>query len=643
MADIKKPKKVDRHQPNKSPVKKESLSRSRKVAVFLLFVLLIASSSYFALDLSSSAKRIYRGFKDLAGDIAGFGGSGFENSLNSIGQDIDDLGRRAELLSLIPQLKEIPGVVADLKQIVSIVANLGAVFSETRDNGLSLAFNGEGEELLKALKIMSFDLGQLEVISNRLLERVGEISPYEEKFNGFGLELLDVKERMDALIIFLDVPQKRNIILLFENPSELRPSGGFAGSYGELALLKGGIEELVVNDIYYPDKFLTEKVVPPLQLQGITPDWGARDTNWFFDFSLSSRKLLEYLEKSDVYKETDFDGVISINVRVVEDILRLTGPIKIPEYNMELGYKDFLREIQEQVVEDRAPGQNPKEVLKYALPALIEAVGNLKAEKKAELLNIFTERARRKDVKFYFEDERMQAMVAQMGVAGQEYNIENGFVGDYLAVVNANIAGGKTDVFVDQRVVLESKINSDGFVQNRLLISRRHWGGREPEIFYNQTNKNFLRIFTVPTANLSYIEGGFSKQIEPLVNYNSSFEKDPDLSVLENTRTLLSTSPDGYAERYMYSGKRIFGTWFDIEPGENKSLELRYSGQRVAIKNGQQYKFILDKQSGSEMMFEYTLVAPEAFIWAESGTKEYRYQEKILPARLEIILTLQKK
>ncbi|MBU2101551.1 DUF4012 domain-containing protein [Patescibacteria group bacterium] len=646
VADIRHPKEgKPEHRQTKKP-KKKGLSVSKRLAILFLFIVLVVASVLFTVNIRNSAKNIYRSFKDLTGNVSNFGGLGFEISLDSIEQDLDDLGRKAQFLSLAPQLKEIPGAIGDLKEIISVVANLGRVFSGLREDGLSLAFDGRGEELIGALKLMRFDLNRLKEVSDSLVERVNSISSYGKEVASLGEQLIDLENRLDVLINFLDVPEKKNLVILFENPSELRPSGGFAGSYGVLVLERGGIENLEVNDIYYPDKFLKKKIIPPFQLQGITPNWGARDTNWFFDFADSSKKLLEYLEASEVYQKDSirFDGVIALNVRVVEDILRLTGPIDIPEYGMSLNSNNFLREIQEQVVADRVPGENPKEVLKFAVPALIDALGKLDGEKKGGLIDVFMAHAKSKDIKFYFRDSSMEEMVVDMGSGGRDYELPKDFTGDYLAVVNANVAGGKTDVFVDQNVTLESTIDANGVVQNKLLITRRHRGGSEPEVFYNQTNQNFLRIFTLPGIILDYIEGGTRKDVKPLVTYvGSEYVKDQDLSELEETRTLLATPVDGYVERYTYSGKRIFGTWFNLEPGESKSLEFRYGGQRVSLVDGQKYKFVLDKQSGSEMQFEYSIVAPEGFVWSETGNARFQYRERVLPARIEIDLTLKKK
>ena len=55
-----------------------------------------------------------------------------------------------------------------------------------------------------------------------------------------------------------------------------------------------------VRDIYDPDGQLTLKVQPPLPLQAVTTNWGARDANWFFDFSSSAKDFRASLSDSSL-------------------------------------------------------------------------------------------------------------------------------------------------------------------------------------------------------------------------------------------------------------------------------------------------------------------------------------------------------
>ncbi len=555
------------------------------------------------------------------------------------------LDRKARFLSAIPKFKKIPEIIGSLRDIVSTIKDLSDNLKELGSSGLQLAFGGEGERLIEILDQMRVKLTRLRETSEALLVKAKEFGVEGEEVNLLSKDLMVAEEGLGTLVSFLNSDSPRRIILLFKNPSELRPNGGFAGSYGELTLEKGSVKTLEVNDIYYPDKFLPLKIVPPLQLQTITPNWGARDTGWFFDFAKSSENLLEYLEASSIYSKENikFDGVIAINVRVVEDLLRVTGAIEVPEYGLTLNHKNFLSELQREVEANKVPGENPKQVLSFVAPKLIEALGNAD-EKSGDILNIFISRIRNKDIQFFFKDQSMQSLVSDLNLSGEMYREADGFVGDYLALVNTNIDGGKTDIFVKQAVSLKSELGADGKVRNNLIVTRSHGGQNEADPWYNHINQNFFKIFTPSNSSLTYLEGGKRKEIISKINYpQSGYQIDADVAEVENTLIILQPSPDGYAEQYVENGRRVFATWFNVNPGESKMLRAKYDSSLIFLRDGQVFTFVLDKQSGSEMDFEYAIVAPTGYYWGENGSDLFRYGTSNLPARLELKFTLKKK
>ncbi|MDZ4231307.1 MAG: DUF4012 domain-containing protein, partial [Patescibacteria group bacterium] len=358
----------------------------------------------------------------------------------------------------------------------------------------------------------------------------------------------------------------------------------------------------------------------------------------------SSENLTDYLEASSIYADdVHFDGVIALNVKVMEDLLKLTGPIEVPEYDMRLDADNFLKELQKEVEANKVPGENPKRVLQFAAPRLIKALGSLDESKRGRLIEVFVSRGRNKDIQMYFEDAGLDKLVRDLQVDGRPYEIKDNFSGDYLALVNTNIAGGKTDIFVDQYATLRSEVGADGVISNELVVTRYHKGQDEVEPWYNHLNQNFFKVFTHPDSKLSFIKGGEQKEIRPLVNYGFLYSEDPDLAELESTRTILQVAPDGYAEGYLEAGKRVFATWFNLNPGERHSLQMRWQAGRLAVRDGQNFTFVIDKQSGSEMEFDYALVAPEGYYWSQGSSDIFRYRSNSLPSRVVIELTLREK
>jgi len=166
----------------------------------------------------------------------------------------------------------------------------------------------------------------------------------------------------------------------------MRPAGGFIGSYGVLTLNHATLTDINVDDIYNADRQFNQKYIPPRELQAITTDWGARDANWFFDFPTSARKVMAFLEQTDLYQHTDieFAGAIAINTNVLGSILNIIGPIDVPSYGHVLTSENFLSTLQHEVEagRDKQPGQNPKRILSVLAPLLLEKLSVLTDEQK---------------------------------------------------------------------------------------------------------------------------------------------------------------------------------------------------------------------------------------------------------------------
>lgn len=503
-----------------------------------------------------------------------------------------------------------------LRELIGTLLNANSDIGKLKDDGFNLAFNGRGEELIVILKSLQANIAKLEALG------VGFIDEST---------LLAASDGLDALITFLDKPGEQRLLVLFLNPSEIRPIGGFAGSYGEIVLERGSVKEIKVNDIYYPDRFLARKIVPPKELQSVTVDWGARDAAWFFNFPTSARKTMELLEASDIYAKdgASFDGVVAINVRAVEDVLALTGPIELKEYNLTLTKDNFLEEIQREVEEgrDKKLGENPKRVLSALTPILIERLNELDSSDKNALALTFFGRAVNKDIQLYFNDSKMEDFVKRVGWAGEMAAIDENMSGDYLAVVNANVAGGKTDAKIAQKIQLKSEIDGGGRVNNHLTVTRHHLGKTSDASWYRVKNQNFIKIFTVPKAELVSLMGDTPKNVRPQINYGAAgYLIDPELKAVQST--------------HLESGKKVFGTWFSTLLGEEKFLEVNYKGGEVFLAPKVKYRFIFDKQSGVESVFQYELIAPSGYKWQETNGSTFTYKSDTIPARLVIELTL---
>lgn len=566
---------------------------------------------------------------------------------------------RLHLINIL-NLKEFFNQIIALNQS-ALVASQNLETLKTK--GLNLLLNGDGQELIGLIKNLKENIkiinqsanlirNQITLINNKTafikdnflgLSQINQL--LTDKYLDYSPKFYQLEDFLADLLTIFQSNEDVHWLILFQNPAEIRPGGGFLGSYADLTINSGRLTNIDVRDIYDPDGQLEIKVIPPLPLQAITTRWSARDANWFFDFPLSAKKVIEFLEASKIYQEKNiqFQGAIALNVRILESILEITGPIKLSDYQLELNKDNFSKEVQSEVEAgpDKAKGE-PKRILKVLTPILLAKINNFNEDEKREVMEKLKFHLNQKDLMF-FAKERLQNFFSQNGFSGEVYKLPNNFWGSYLAVVNANIAGGKSDFFITQEIDFRVNLEIDGKANNQLKIKRTHNGHKEKASWWRATNQNFLKIFTSPDSRLIAIRGNNQKIIKPPLNYQKeNYQKDSELQAIEKEQQFLEDFNVWAGKEF---GKTALATWFNVPAGKTKILELEYetpANNLLLVKSGKVYQFIFDKQSGVDGKLKVTIEAPPGYKWQENQKTIYEYQSDNPPARVMVNLTLSK-
>ncbi|MDP4010496.1 MAG: DUF4012 domain-containing protein [Candidatus Spechtbacteria bacterium] len=416
-----------------------------------------------------------------------------------------------------------------------------------------------------------------------------------QNYGGYMEELFDeVLSSLDIFLSFLGHREEKVYMLAFQNSSELRATGGFMGTYGLLTLNKGSIEKLEIDGIYNPDGQLSVNIIPPRPLQYVTPNFGTRDANWFFDFPTSAQKIMELFVQTG---GPETNGVIGITPSIVEKLLRLTGPIEMPEYGVLLDANNFLELVQQEVEQDYDRELNrPKQILADLAPVLLEKLE--RSGLQIEVLNIFFEGLRNKDIMIYSKDQDVEKFLEEKNWDGGMDMIRSSdsVINDYLAVVFSNIGGWKTDKYMDTEVDTVTEVDDQGNVMRTVIISRRHNGGSTPYMWYNRPNYGYMRIYVPEGSELVSAEG-FSEE-PPYINTNYGKEgyfSDPLVFEIEST---LYKHESSNTDVFVESGKTVFGNWLLTPAGERTFVQLKYKLPQKANLKVMSYNLTIQKQSG---------------------------------------------
>jgi hypothetical protein len=396
-----------------------------------------------------------------------------------------------------------------------------------------------------------------------------------------------------AFLKILGQDNPRQYLLIFQNNSEIRATGGFIGTYGLLTLDQGKVKDIFIDGIFNADGQLHEKIIPPRPIQKISTAWSTHDANWFADFPTSAQKVAWFYEKTG---GPTVDGVISFTPTVVERLLELTGPIKMPQYEVVLNSENFVELIQYKVEVDYDKELNrPKKILADFSPLFISALNQLDEQKKKEALAIILDCLKEKHILVYFRDESLQNLAIAEGWAGQLLETNK----DYLSVVSSNINGYKTDRLVKETISHRAEIQKDGSIIDTLTIVREHQGGKMEYDWWNQVNANYLRVYLPLGSELISAQGQSLEIYQPPIDYQKyGFKADPLVKSIEENMIIDSKTGTHIFEE---SGKTVFGNWVYVSPGEKVVLTYRYKlpFKIDLTKLTDSYSLLVQKQSGS--------------------------------------------
>jgi len=245
---------------------------------------------------------------------------------------------------------------------------------------------------------------------------------------------------------------------------------------------------------------------------------------------------------------------------------------------------------------------------------------------------------------FIAEDNRISHFLSNFNLDGAVYSLPSSFWGGYLAVVNANIAGGKSDVFVKQSIDAWLDISSEGGVISDVLVKRVHRGDQEEEPWYRATNKNYIKIFTGPGSELIFVDGNDArKRVFKDYELLGDYKKYKDWALIEETEVFFNNYNVWKTEEF---GKNVFGTWFNVEAGEERSLNLRYetpAANSFSLSSGKVFRFVFDRQSGVDTSLKVTINAPLGYVWIESGLSAFVYETDSPEKRVVFDITLEKR
>jgi len=409
--------------------------------------------------------------------------------------------------------------------------------------------------------------------------------------------LYNAREITSSLPILLGLNEPQTYLVLFQNNMELRPTGGFIGSFALVTFDKGKMVEKDVYDVYSADGQLKGYVTPPEAIRDYLGEaaWYMRDSNWSADFPTSSKRAEWFLDKS---LDQKVDGVIGINLEAVRAIIEATGSIELPDYNDTLTSSNFYEKIQSEVEDDFFPGSRKKaNYLTAVANAAINRIANINSDNATDFYKKILEKLNSRDIQIYLHNTSASESLKNLGWDGSIQlpgcaidNCEETTVG----LVEANVGVNKVNTTIDRQAQLFVEINNE-YVDYKLAVSIQNNG--------NVRYKNYMRVIT-------------NKDVEFLPA--QVFSGDEVYSVAPEIKDM-----DGFDEA---------GVLINTQPGAESRVVYNWRTQNnLDFEGAGQINFLIRKQSGvSNMPFELSvknntsLTMPGPFRYNTTLSRDFR-------------------
>lgn len=452
---------------------------------------------------------------------------------------------------------------------------------------------------------------------NEALSSLRQSIIFLQKEKAQGEDLLGVLNNSNPVISFasatldiwpeiMGINEKKVYLVLFQNSMELRPGGGFIGSYGLLTIDKGRVMDFAIHDVYDADGQLKTKIEPPLFIRRYIKNKNLflRDSNYSPDFPENAAKAAFLL---NIETNQKVNGVIGADLFFIKSLLSGIGPVEVSDYNETIDENNFFTVTESHVEKDFFPGSTQK---KDFLRALFKAIQNqINTKKEISYLSLtksIFESLEKKHLILVFNKSSVQNIFSVNNWSaslwdGREESAS--VINDFLGVNEANVGGNKANYFINKNTSYDVVIDNNGKITSKLkIIYKNSSDGSWPGGDY----QNYLTLIFPLGSEIDNIEIDNKKQIladaviEPLIYESSRFLPPKGLEIEKE-------------ENY---GKRMYSFFVSIPKGKTKTIEINYTNPKKIsfVWPDFMYKLRLYKQPGEDDNdYNFSLKYPKQF------------------------------
>jgi len=391
-------------------------------------------------------------------------------------------------------------------------------------------------------------------------------------FDQIGSRLIKDQNQLNLFQEILGFKTPQTYLVLFLNNTEIRPGGGFIGTYAVVKVDKGNPELLKTEGTEVLDYSTPGDNLPkppaPLKDYVLVDKWYFRDSNWSPDFQLSAEKSLEMYRLEKGLEAENINGVIAFTPTLIEGLLQITGPINVR--GEEFNAKNFLEKTQYEVEYGFAPKgvarENRKGILGDMAKELIKKLPGQIFSNWRTYYDLWEKMVAEKQIMFYSTEPSRQSIFRTQNWSGEML----GSSGDYLLWVDANLGAMKTDLAITRGLSYEITPTSSNRFVAKVTMDYQHDGAFD---WRTTRYRSYARVYVPVGSKLIKVDGAMDKD---------------------------KSAAPGKVDKGTEKDRQWFGAFISIEPGKSKKLSFTYMLPDTIctqITNGQ-YGLFFQKQLG---------------------------------------------
>ncbi len=341
----------------------------------------------------------------------------------------------------------------------------------------------------------------------------------------------------------LGVNERKRYLILFQNEGEIRSTGGWLTSYGIVGVEGGQIRELFVDDIYNADgtlKIQNKRSTPPRSMSNALEitNWPFSLVNWYPDLADTLTEAEPFI--SELGKGSSLEGLITIDVSFVKELLERWGGIEVPG-ETELITSENLDSKIFQMHEEFVPGSTQKTTFLANLAN--EIVKKLLSMNIADLMgmaDIFEKTLDEKHLQATFKNKDAYNFFSSRNWANSMSNKYN----DAPIAIDWNWGGNKANLYLDKNYSLTINIKDEDTID--FIYSINVENTSTENVYPEGDYINYQRIYIPPQAKILRING------------------------IENNEYSV----------YRESGFKVIGGWFNTPINSINTLDISYRIER---------------------------------------------------------------